>query len=384
MQPIKIVVIAADSQIRAALAAAVDDAQVSVTESISPASDPMAVLARAGADAVVLYHENEDAIYTLAERIYISRLALAVVMVCKSPDAGVFARAMECGAARTLEYQAEKTPLTQTVMALIQREKSRESASAPSGAFASKVVCGFGTKGGVGKTMFCVNLAVALAAQGKKVALVDLDLQFGDVGIFLDVLKSDSFADVVEENAFEFAALKSYLFAHKSGVDVLCAPSSPEYAEVVLADHVGKLIAALKPNYDYVVVDMPPAFNDTALAALEAATTVYFIVNPDISTLRNAKVSIAVMESLNLGDKVQVVLNKNGASSIKQKDIEKILERTTVLAIPSDTRCAVKAVNRGVPVVTGDKRNAIAAAVNGFAVSLCGETEHKKHRFKKR
>ena len=165
---------------------------------------------------------------------------------------------------------------------------------------------------------------------------------------------------------------------------MLCAPPSPEYAEVVLPEHVSKMIAALKPNYDYIVLDMPPAFNDGVLCALETAATIYFIVNPDISTLRNAKVSIAVLESLNLSDKVEVVLNKNGGSSIKQKDIEKILERSAILTVPADARCAIKAVNRGVPVVTGDRRSPIALAITGFAGVLCGQAKNKKHQIKKR
>ena len=91
------------------------------------------------------------------------------------------------------------------------------------------------------------------------------------------------------------------------------------------------------------------------------------MLNPDIATLRNAKVSIGVLESLDHGEKVRVVLNKNGDSSIKQKDVESVLERRTVLVIPSDIRCAVKAVNRGVPIVIGDKRSPISSAITSFA-----------------
>ncbi|MPN30341.1 Septum site-determining protein MinD [bioreactor metagenome] len=215
--------------------------------------------------------------------------------------------------------------------------------------------------------MFAVNLSAVLAQQGKRVALIDLDLQFGDVGIFLDIAKSDSIADVIMESAFEFSTLKSYLFSHMAGVSALCAPPNPENAELVTPDHVNKIISALRPNFDYVIIDMPPAFNDCSIAGLERSSEIYFMLNPDIATLRNAKVSIGVLESLDQGEKVRVVLNKNGDSSIKQKDVENVLDRSTVLVIPSDIRCAVKAVNRGVPIVIGDKRSPIASAISGFA-----------------
>ena len=94
------------------------------------------------------------------------------------------------------------------------------------------VVAVFGTKGGTGKTTFAVNYAMSLQDIGKKVLLVDLDLQFGDVGVFLDIPKFETISDLVTDGDFSLENVNTYLFKHKSGMQVMCAPNSPEFAEL--------------------------------------------------------------------------------------------------------------------------------------------------------
>jgi pilus assembly protein CpaE len=363
---IRVLVLAQDAAKRNTLAAACSNPEIKVVDALSPAPSVVAKLAREKIDAVVLENYGEAA-YELAERIYISKTVLSLIMVSPDMSQENLEKAMNSGASRLISWDKADSELQQTIQSTVGREKTRASAASPTGSFDSRILSVFGTKGGVGKTMFSVNLGTALVARKKKVALVDLDLQFGDVGIFLDIEKADSIADVAEENAFDYALMKSYLFTHPSGIAGLCAPPSPEYAEIVQPEHVKRVVAGLKPNYDYVILDMPPAFQDNSIAGLEASTEIYFIINPDISTLRNAKVSLGVLSSLNLTERVHLVLNKNGCSNIKVGDIERILEKTVEFSIPNDQSCAVKAVNRGVPIVTGDKRSNIARAINAFA-----------------
>lgn len=380
MDETRVLVLARDADVRKALSAACGHEEIKVMDAMAPSPSAISRLAREKIDAVVL--ECSDAAFELAERIYISKTVLSLVMV--SPEVGQekLARAMACGVSRLVSQEEAARELPQAILQTVGREKTRAAAASPAGSFDSRVLSVFGTKGGVGKTMFSVNLGAALVSRKKKAALVDLDLQFGDIGIFLDIEKADSIADVAQENAFDYALMKSYLFTHPSGVAGLCAPPSPEFAEVVLPDHITRVIGGLKPNYDYVILDMPPAFQDNSIAGLEASSDIYFIINPDISTLRNAKVSLGVLKSLNLDERVHLVLNKNGCSDIKVRDIEKILERAVELVIPNDQSRAVKAVNRGVPIVTGDKRSPIARAFYAFVDKKLLETS--EHRIKRK
>ena len=128
----------------------------------------------------------------------------------------------------------------------------------------------------------------------------------------------------------------------------------------------------LRAEYDYLIEDMPPAFNDCAITALELSDTVYFVVTEDISTLRNAKICFQVLEMLKVSDKVQLVINKDGISTIGVRDTESALDAKAVLVLPNDQKTTTRAINRGVPVVLGDKKSKLAQAVMGFAQRLTG------------
>jgi len=380
MSNFRLVILADTAQQRTALSAAAQG-DIEVVESLSPTADTLARLAALSPDAVVLWYDGSERELALCERIYVSKACLSLVLVADEPDTALLSRALSCGVSRVLSPAEAEGELAKVVSHVVSRERSRLAGVEDTGARASRVISVFGTKGGTGKTMLSVNLAVALARLGQRVTLVDLDLQFGDVGILLDIAKSDSIADVAEESAFDYSALKSYLFTHRSGLMGLCAPPSPEYAEVVTPEHVKKTVRSLRPNFDFVLLDMPPSFHDNSIAGLEESGEIYFLLNPDISTLHNARVSLGVLDSLGLSDRVKLVLNKNGGSSIKSNDIGRILERPLELIIPNDQVCALRAVNSGVPLVLDSRRNQMGKIITAYASKLlAGENIAKKGR----
>ncbi len=380
MSNFSLVVLADEARQRAALAAAAGS-ELEVVESLAPAADTLSRFAALSPDAVVLWYDGSERHLALCERIYISKACLALILVADDPDAALLSRALACGVSRVLSPAEAEEELAKVATHIVSRERSRIAGAEDAGPRASRVISVFGTKGGTGKTMLSVNLAVALARLGQRVALVDLDLQFGDVGILLDLAKADSIADVAEENAFDYPALKSYLFTHRSGLMGLCAPPSPEYAEVVTPEHIKKTVRSLRPNFDFVLLDMPPAFHDSTIAGLEESGEIYFLLNPDISTLHNAKVSLGVLDSLNLGSRVKLVLNKNGGSSIKSTDIGRILERPLELVIPNEQVCALRAVNSGVPLVLDSRRSQMGKVITAYAAGLlAGKPAPKKGR----
>jgi pilus assembly protein CpaE len=230
----------------------------------------------------------------------------------------------------------------------------------------TKVVSVFGTKGGTGKTTVAVNFAVALQKIGKKVLIIDLDLQFGDVGVFLDVPRFDTISDLVKEKDFNASTINNYLYTHTTGLKVLCAPQSPEFAETVKPEHIVKITEAMKNSLDYIIFDLGPILDDCVLQALDLSDSIYFITTPEISTLKNTKVCMNVMETLGLAEKVKFVLNKNGDSYVKQKDTEATLNAEVVLAIPSEAKNAITAINRGIPLVIGEPKSKVSKTINKF------------------
>ncbi|MCQ2406201.1 MAG: AAA family ATPase [Oscillospiraceae bacterium] len=232
------------------------------------------------------------------------------------------------------------------------------------------VIAVFSTKGGTGKTTVAVNLAASLAKSGRRVALIDLDLQFGDVGVFMNISKSDTISDLIEEGDFSPDAVTGYLYKHSCGVHALCAPGSPEQADLITPEHIEAVISSVKNGYEYVILDLPPILDDNSIASIEQADHIWFITNPEISTLKNTKVCMDILRSLDLEDKIRIVLNKDGDAIISKDKVKSVLLSEIELSIPYDFKTAVTAVNRGKPFVISDPHAKVSKAFEKYVKSL--------------
>lgn len=213
------------------------------------------------------------------------------------------------------------------------------------------IIAVFGSKGGVGKTTVAVNLATVLAQKGKRTALLDFDLQFGDASIFLDLENKHGISELVQEGSITKEIIRSYLSLHRTGLSLLPSSERPEYAEMVQSSHGESIIAGIAKGYDFVFIDLSTQMNDLSLMALEKADKILHVINPDISTLRNAKKTHELMKALKLDHKIQVVLNKENSSTITAKEIAELMNIKFLAKIPVEGKHAVASLNRGIPVV---------------------------------
>ncbi|MGH2689306.1 MAG: AAA family ATPase, partial [Actinomycetota bacterium] len=147
--------------------------------------------------------------------------------------------------------------------------------------------------GGCGKTFYATNLAAALAEAGHRVVLIDLDLQFGEVAVALRMQHPYSIYDGLYDSKGRplpdgaFAAQLSELVAHHPlGFDVIVAPKSPEFADYVGAADAARVLRAVTPAYDFVIVDTPPSLNEVVLTALDASDLVAIMATPDVPSLK--------------------------------------------------------------------------------------------------
>jgi pilus assembly protein CpaE len=294
------------------------------------------------------------------------------LLLLEKPNLDSIEKAMQAGVRKVMEWPCEQKQLIDNIKLMINVEKMRASNGKQHRvSWESRVITVFGTKGGIGKTTTAVNLAVALSGNGNKVALLDLDLQFGDIGVFLDMEPKDSISELVQErNSFDIDTIKSFMVLHSSGVSVLTAPKSPEYAEIVTAEHVEKIINTIRPYFDYVIIDTPPAFNDATLVAIESSNLVLFIITLDISTLRNAKISSEIFSNLNQKDKIKVMVNRELEGGISVKDAQKVLGCDVFFRVQSDWKTAIGSLNKGIPVVLDAPRTAIADQFRKLAVKV--------------
>lgn len=240
----------------------------------------------------------------------------------------------------------------------------------------------FSTKGGVGNTTLATNLAVQLASSGKwRVLLIDLNLQFGDVAVFLNLVPKRTIADLTQSGPIKFSEIQSYFLTHSSGLQVLAAPTRPEYAERVTAEHVEQILSEVKAHFDFIICDNVSRFEDVSLVSFDAATQIWLVVAMDVPTLKNAKLSLEVIEGLHHTPKVHVVLNRSSKEmEMDPHDVEKSLNFKISYEIPSDGRALVAALNRGVPFVMSHPQIKASEAIRKMAEELTSsESVEIKH-----
>jgi pilus assembly protein CpaE len=237
-----------------------------------------------------------------------------------------------------------------------------------------KVITVFSTKGGIGKTTISTNLAVALSDKlGVRVGIIDGDLQFGDVSLFLNLVPKATIADLVKDiDNLDSALLESYLTPYNATLKVLSAPFRPEQAESISANHFTAILKVMRSMFDYVIVDTAPTFNETMLSVLDAADTILVVASLDLPTIKNVKLCLEIMESLHYSkEKIKLVLNReNSEGGIPSSEVEESLHCTFSALLPSDGKTVVGAVNRGVPFVVSHPETPVARSVFKLAETI--------------
>lgn len=253
-----------------------------------------------------------------------------------------------------------------------------------------QIISFFSTKGGVGKTTLATNLAVELSRSGKyRVLIIDLNLQFGDVSVFLNLSPRRSIADLTQSGILQFGEIQSYLLTHSSGIQVLAAPTRPEYADLVTADQVAQLLREVKPHFDFIICDNVSRFEEISLLSLDQAQKIFLIVGMDVPALKNTKLSLETLDGLHYLDKTTAILNRSANDlGLKIKDVEKALDFKIEFEIPSDGKTLVPSLNQGVPFVVQHPQSKASEGIRTIAQSLINpanqgsELTPHKHEYK--
>jgi pilus assembly protein CpaE len=240
-----------------------------------------------------------------------------------------------------------------------------------------QVVAVFSPKGGSGRTTIATNLALALHKEtGGRVCLVDANLQFGDIGVLLNLNpKNRSMLDAVEGGEPDPDIIDSVVIDHSTGIRVLLAPPTPEGADLVTTPYLRRMVDHLKATHDWVVVDLPSALNDHALSIMDAADQIVVLSALEITTIKNVRLFLEVADQLEYDrGKIRLVINRaDTAQGIRISDVEASIRRPIDGQIVSDGRLAVLAVNRGVPFVVSHPDGALSRDIFKLARTLAGD-----------
>ncbi|MEX1308050.1 MAG: AAA family ATPase [Eubacteriales bacterium] len=323
---------------------------------------------------VLLINEtNNSGVMEIAQRIYQGFPGIAIVLLTQTNSPEVMAKAMQSGVRRVVsidEIDELKDLIVQA--AVFEQARAIETGREP------RVVSVYGASGGNGTTTVAVNLAVMMAKSGRRVALLDLCLCYGDVDLLLNINAKDTIIELVQEKAtFNIDDIKSFTMQHSSGLTVLCSPNNPKYAEYVTQSHVESIISVMRPYFDFIFIDLPCDLSDCTLTALESSDDILLITKRDIPNLRATKAILSILNTLQQQEKVDLVINADAQSVLSNADFERVLEIPIGHIIPEDTKTAKLCQERGEPYVTAAPRSTMTRAMMKVA-KYCIRKDEKR------
>lgn len=297
-------------------------------------------------------------------------------MVLVSPDRSVefLMRAMRAGVREVLPAPMGRSTVQQAVKHVHghQSIRSRHRDSA------GQVLALIPAKGGAGSTFLATNLAHALARQGKRVAVLDLNLYLGDAVMFLG--NSSVVSSVVDlarqTHRMDATLLDSSMIKLSEHLHVLAAPESPEHVKEVLAQDIEQIIELARNRYDFVVLDVSSMLDSLTVKALDQADTVYLTLQLNLPFVRAAKLMVKVFRTLGYADdKLKVCVNRyEKKGDISLADVEKATSLKVLRTIPNSHLMVNASVNQGVPMLELAPRDAVARALQDWAQELAPAT----------
>ena len=289
-----------------------------------------------------------------------------VVVLCDSSPNGFVRRVFEAGADDIITLPETPGNVLFTLEKAVAR---KQGAAVATGIALAPMICVLGPKGGTGKTLTSCNLAVSLAQAGERVALVDLDLQFGDIGLALGLAPQRTIHDLVKAGgSVDAEKIDDFLVAHSSGVRVLMAPTRPDQATAITVEFLREVYSGLRAAHDFVIVDTPPGFAPEVIASIDSSSHVCMVGTLDSLSLKNTKLGLETLELMGYEhDRIRLLLNRaDSRVGIGHDEVAAIIGRTPDVLIPSDREIPCS-VNEGKPIVLGNDRSEAARAFRGLA-----------------
>jgi pilus assembly protein CpaE len=332
---------------------------VDVVAMIDGFSDVDDALQRTRADMIVVAcdHESATVIDVIADARR-KRPDRPVVVLCSGAPNGFVRRVFDAGADDIVELPQS----AENVRFLIEKAIARR--QRPDRDPARTIVV-LGPKGGTGKTLTSCNLGVLLASRGHRTVIVDIDLQFGDVGLALGMRPERTIYDLsVAGGTLDAEKVDDYLAHHQSGLRVLLAPSRPDQASSVTVDLLLEVYPILRDEFDYVIVDTPPGFTPEVIATIDNSTDVCMVGTLDTLSLKNTRLGLETLTLMGYPEaNVSLVLNRAQTKvGISADDVAQVAGRVPDVLVPSD-RDIPRSVNEGLPVALSHPKSDAAKAL---------------------
>ena len=272
-------------------------------------------------------------------------------------------------------------PVTPEALEAAISRTTRRLAGAPAGSAKrqpGKLYAFFSAKGGSGSTTVATNLAIQIhRLTGQKTVVVDLDLELGEIALFMGIEPRFNFVDLARNfHRMDAGLLASFIECHDTGVHVLSAPYQPEKAETITGDQIRQILQFLKQHYEHVIVDTSNSFTPRTLATFDQADEIYLVTNVDLPSLRNIQRTQHIMERMG-GKQLRLIVNRlQPDNDIALEDVEQALGMEVYWTLPNDYEAVIDSINTGRPVILMERcdyareMEALGARITGLPGSV--------------
>ena len=364
--------------------------------------------ARTGREAVAIAKEKRPNVIimdinmpdmdgiTATEQITKDVPSAQIVILSVQSDSDYLRRAMMAGARDFLTKPPSGDELISTIRRAYEISRARALSMPVQGSGGSsgqatavqegKIITVYSAKGGVGCTTIATNLALALQTEETKVAVIDCNLQFGDVAVFFNIKPQHSVIELFESaESLDPDFIGSVAISHTSGIRVFLAPPSPEQADVVQAAQVKKTLEILRNMFTYVIVDTASALTDIALSIFDVSDKIVLVTTPDIPSIKDARIFFDLIDALNYPlDRIMFTLNRvDKRGGITAQNIQDSIKHEVTAQIPLEER-VLFSINNGVPLFSTNRNlpfaQSIADMANRLKVSFQPPVEKEKEQ----
>lgn len=269
------------------------------------------------------------------------------------------------------------TPLTNGELEAAYNRQVERLAAQRTGGRRARVLAFLPAKGGSGSTFLSTNLAYALSQRGQRVALVDLNLHFGDAALFLSEARpAQTIADLAREALrLDATYVESSMMAVAPNLSVLAAPETPEGAMDVTPEAVERVVSILRTRFDFVVLDMGRTLDAAAVRALDQAESLFVTLQLTLPFLHDAKRLLTLLAKLGYSrEKLSIIVNRwEKGGEITSADVQQSLGVPVYLEVPNSFAAVAHAINHGVPILRSAPRDGVSRALKTLADRLAPE-----------
>ncbi|MDD2933210.1 MAG: AAA family ATPase [Methylotenera sp.] len=299
----------------------------------------------------------------------------AIIILCENASSEFLVAAIRNGVKDVLPLE------TGALQAAVRRIEGKLMPT-PSLQKMGKVIAFMASKGGSGATFLACNLGYVLAAaHGVKVALLDLNLQFGDAALFVsDSVPSNTLADVASNiSRLDASFLASSMVQVLPNYGVLAAPEDAERSVEIKPEHIEALVRLAKSQYDFVIMDIGRTLSATSVKALDHADMIFVVLQETLPFIRDSKRLIHTLQSLGYAkDKINLILNRyEKGGDIQLEDVEATLGMKVFKTVPNSYEAVSASVNQGVPIMKIDKHNPVTKVLQEVAKNLTTDPKAK-------